>query len=174
MQAPIIDYTCRARHVSFGQNQKFQPLLFAAQSSREGTRQAVEQLALAFQPMMTLFILYYLDTRTHPGEAMPHWMVLFGVVYREDGLFVQAYHPSFNITLPPSEDSNCVSGWGAHSLQLWRQQYLYSVMITEQWRRGPALEILRTIQGHCNVVLEHLHSGMVMVALASVFSLPQL
>jgi len=77
-------------------------------------------------------------------------------VYREDGLLVQAYHPSFNITQSSLEDSHSVSGWGANSLQLWRQQYLYSAMNKEQWERGPSVEILRTIQGHCNVVLEHL------------------
>jgi hypothetical protein len=156
MQTPIIDYTCRARPVSLGQNQKFQPLLFAAQCMGRGPRQATEQLALAFQPMMTLFILYYLDTRVHAGEPMPHWMILFGAVYHEEGLMIQAYHPSFNIALSPLEDSSCVSGWGAHSLELWYEQYLHCAMTTEQWRRGPTLEILRTIQGHCNVVLEHL------------------
>jgi hypothetical protein len=156
MQLPIIDYTCRERHVSFGQNQKFQPLLFAAQRSGIRPRQAVEQLALAFQPMMTLFILYYLDTRANPEEPMPHWMVLFGAVYNENGLLLQAYHPSFNMTMAPSEGSNRGSGWGAHTLELSHEQYLHYAMRKEQWGRGPSLEILRTIQGHCNVVLEHL------------------
>jgi hypothetical protein len=153
MQAPIIDYTCRAKHVSFGQNQKFQPLLFAAQRMERGPSQAIFQLALAFQPMMTLFILYYLDTRTHPGEPMPHWMVLFGAVYHEGGLLVRAYHPSFNIATSPSGRSNCVSGWGAHTLALSKH---YTTMSKQPWERGPTLEILRTIQGHCNIVLEHL------------------
>jgi hypothetical protein len=156
MQTPIIDYTCRARYVSFGQNQKFRPLLFAAQRRGGRPRQAFEQLALAFQPMMTLFILYYLDTRTHPGEPMPYWMVLFGAAYNENGLLLRAYHPSFNIAMSPLEDSKGVSGWGAHSLELCYEQYLHSAMSTEQWARGPSLEILRTIQGHCSVVLQHL------------------
>jgi hypothetical protein len=142
--------------VSFGHNQNFQPLLFAAQRMGRRPYQAIEQLALAFQPMMTLFVLYYLDTRTNPGESMPHWMVLFGAVYSENGLFLQAYHPSFNATLSPLEGSNRVSGWGAHTLRLCNEQYLCCAMNKEQWRRGPALEILRTVQGHCNVVLEHL------------------
>jgi hypothetical protein len=156
MQIPVIDYTCRARHVSFGHNQIFQPLLFAAQHIGRDPCRAIEQLALAFQPMMTLFILYYLDTRAHAEEPMPYWMVLFGAVYHENGLLVQAYYPSFNVATSPLDDSSCVSGWGAHTLGLWCKNYLYSTMSTEQWGRGPSLEILRTIQGHCNVVLEHL------------------
>jgi hypothetical protein len=46
-------------------------ILFGAHYRGEDRQTAVDILARAFQPVMTLFTLYYLDSRTSIDEEMP-------------------------------------------------------------------------------------------------------
>jgi hypothetical protein len=110
--------------------------------------EAVHRLAVAFQPMMTLFILYYLDTRKHQDELLPAWMFLFGAVYDWTGWSLWAFYPSFRppITLDNGDDW----GWGT---DVWSMRY-HGSLDGEARFRGPSVQTLYRIQGHCAHVLE--------------------
>jgi hypothetical protein len=111
---------------------------------------------MAFQPMMMLFILYYLETRKNCEEPMPHWMVLFGVAYDHNGFGLQAFLPSFKPQNCKTLHGNSDWGWGATSAGL---SYDHIIVMTKYpWDRGSCLELLYRIQGHCAHVLECLRA----------------
>jgi hypothetical protein len=147
----VIDYTCRARKDAMVWQDDFSPLLFAAQHGGDDTRHAAKQLAMAFQPMMTLFILYHLDCRRSKDEPLPSWMILYSAVYDEDGLTIHAHTPHFSLPhIMPDW------GWGAASLSI-RHDYL-SIIHKEPSARGGFFATLNRIQGHCTYVLEKLQA----------------
>jgi hypothetical protein len=151
---PVIDYTCQAQPISSVWGKSIRPLLFAAQRRDTPAHSPIELLSLAFQPMMTLFTLYYLDTRTSQDEPMPQWMVLFGALYDEEGIEIVAFYPTFclpNFKLPEDIDN---WGWGASSYGV-SHDYI-GIMSTPPWERGSPLAMLYRIQGHCIHVLERL------------------
>jgi hypothetical protein len=156
--SPVVDYVCRATSHSIGWHEKMRPVLFAAQFDphedyyRQDKQSAAWRLASVFQPMMTMFILYFLDTRICTDDAMPPWMVLFGIYYNESGMIIRAHSPCFQ----PSVDSRpgIHSGWRATSLVV-EADYRWA-MLEMPHRRGPLLSTLNRIQGHCVHVLERL------------------
>ncbi|KIM30434.1 hypothetical protein M408DRAFT_285603 [Serendipita vermifera MAFF 305830] len=149
----VIDYTCRAKTAHFEHEMPFYPLLFAVQRDKCHL-EANQQMAKAFRPMMTLFILYYLGTLTHSEEPMPEWMVLFGVVYSGKWLHETAYYPYFGP--PTSVDKDCDWGWAMYFTGRFGGHHQQYIMRQEPWKRGPCIEVLYRIQAHCNCVLEHL------------------
>jgi hypothetical protein len=155
---PVVDYICRATTRSIGWHEEMCPLLFAAQFdinqdfNRCGKHSAAQALAAVFQPMMVIFILYYLDTRISTDDPMPPWMVLFGIYYNENGIVIRGHYPSFQ---PPMESHpDICSGWIATSsivetVHRW-------ALLGSPHRRGPLISTLNRIQGHCLHVLERL------------------
>jgi hypothetical protein len=152
-QPTIVDYICRAK-ISNGSPFEEIPLLLFAAQYRGGNQTAVELLAKAFQPMMTLFILYYLDTRISREAVMPAWMVLFGIIYDEDGISVQSYFPSFK--LPPHTDQGQAVdiGWTANAWTVTTAEC--DTMRRAPNFRGAMTNLLVRLQGHCRYVLEQL------------------
>jgi hypothetical protein len=149
---PTIDYTCRAVDFSFGSHQKLYPLLYAAQYEKGDRLSATHKLAIAFQPMMMLFILYYLDTRTRRDEPMPAWMFLFGAVYNDTGFTHHIYHPVFR---PPAQIRHVPAhdwGWGA--VQADFRVCKYNVTTFPALGMSIPLAALDRVQGHCRHVLE--------------------
>ena len=132
------------------------PVLFAAVSSTSEPKnlQKAAELAYIFHPMMILFILFYLDTRRSPGDPIPPWMCLFGLVYTETGFAVHAHFPVFHWD-DGDPDRVCSSDrWGARSILItskcifaFKQQYD---------GRSRALALLLRIQSHARWVLEEL------------------
>lgn len=100
---------------------------------------------------MTLFILYYLDTRSTLDEPMPPWLVLFGAIYDGDGLYHQACYPSFE---PRPKSSSTAWGWGVKAVILDRDGQ--GALSNHTQTRGIILAELYRIQGHCIYVLERL------------------
>lgn len=148
---PVIDYACQATLGNIPLR-KHSLMLFGVQYKRFDTKRAVETLAKAFQPMMTLFILYYLDTRTSLEEEMPWWMVLFGVLFDKEGVLIQSFYPVFN---PHSHQSRSVDiGWGANSTTV--TDYYNDTMRRPPYDRNRTLGIFYRIQGHCGFVFEQL------------------
>jgi hypothetical protein len=125
-------------------------MLFGAQHRGDNKKTAVEILARSFQPMITLFILYYLDSRTSLDEEMPWWMVLFGVVYDEKGFSIQSFYPAFT----PSSPCCQTQGWGASSTTV--TDFYQDIMQRPPDERSPPLSILYRVQGHCRFVYEQL------------------
>jgi hypothetical protein len=150
---PVIDYTCRVRKELVSWMDDFSPLLFAAQYRGNDTRLAVKQLAMAFQPMMTLLVFYHLDRRTSIDEPLPSWMILYGAIYDANGLTIYAHAPYF--APPLSEgDSSQTWGWSASSSMILH--HYDGIVHEEPNQRGSFFATLNRIQGHCAFVLEKL------------------
>lgn len=150
---PVIDYTCRVKQDAMGWQEDLCPLLFAAQFVVLEEERAIEQLAKAFQPMMTLFILYYLDFRTSRRQRLPSWMVLYGAVYDNSGLSIRAHYPCFD---PPQMGSKPSGGrgWGSVSRKMGNDYR--NLIFSDPTERGSFFATLNRIQGHCAYVLEML------------------
>jgi hypothetical protein len=133
----------------------FSPLLFAAQHRGENTGYAAKQLAMAFQPMMMLFVLYHLDCRRSVDEPLPSWMVLYGAVYDEHGLTIHAHTPHFS---RPRKSADIVSDWGWGSASVSIRHDYPSIVHKEPNGRGSFFATLNRIQGHCTHVLEKLQA----------------
>jgi hypothetical protein len=153
--APVLDFTCRVRPDIMGWSEELCPLLFAAQYAGSGREQAVTRLAKAFQPMMTLLILYYLDCRLSRKEEMPSWMILFGVIYDESGLSIRAHYPCFNSPRIASKSTRS-HGWGSTSRSMGNN-FIWLVH-EEPHTRGSLFATLNQIQGHCLYVMEKLQT----------------
>lgn len=153
-QATVVDYICCAKPSNARSFGDIRLLLFAAQYEKDDARSAVELLAKAFQPMMTLFILYYLDTRTSREALMPSWMVLFGIVYDENGFSVQSYFPSFQLPLEGSSHLHQDVGWTANAWSVTNEEC--ETMRRAPNQRGTMIGILMRLQSHCRHVLEQL------------------
>jgi len=141
---PVVDYSCQAGLDDRVHSVTPTLMLFGVHYSGEDGRAAIDILARAFQPMMALFILYYLDSRTSVDEEMPRWMVLFGVVHDEKGIIIQSYYPIFNKP----------DGWGACSTRVTDDYY--DTMQLAPYNRNAALNALYRVQGHCRFVYEQL------------------
>jgi hypothetical protein len=152
-QPAIVDYICRAKISNASTFEEIPLLLFAAQY-RDDSQTAFELLTKAFQPMMTLFILYYLDTRASREAFMPPWMVLFGIIYDEDGISVQSYFPSFKLPPPTGQQQSVDIGWTANAWTVTTAEC--DTMRRAPNRRGAMVSLLVRLQGHCRYVLEQL------------------
>jgi hypothetical protein len=132
------------------------PLLFAAQLHHQSRSNSMARRALAsvFRPMMLLFLIYFLDTRKSVSDIMPPWMVLFGIVYTENGVdvyshrlcFIPATHPD----IPVEEDGE----WRGVSWHI--NDFHYQAFLEPPSARGQLLCTLNRIQGHCRYVLSQL------------------
>ena len=106
-----------------------------------------------FQPMISLFILYYLDTRTTSDDPMPLWMVPFGMTYTRSGMMIWGHCPWFRSA---ADNDKRGSGWSAHH---WQAAHMHdSTLRMSTAERGPLLGTLNHIQGHCKYVLEQLRA----------------
>jgi hypothetical protein len=148
---PVVDYSCQAGLGDGIHSVSLSLMLFGAHYRGEDRKIAVDILARAFQPMMSLFILYYLDSRSSPVEEMPWWMVLFGVVYDEKGIFIQSFYPIFTPSSPYQAE-----GWGANSTRVTNHYFYHKSMQGPPYGRNPTLNVLNRIQGHCRLVYEQL------------------
>lgn len=161
---PTVDYICRATPKAMGWHEDMCPVLFAAHPRPlkvEGwwpdKRPAILKLASVFQPMISLFILYYLDTRTTIDELIPRWMILFGATYSESEVEIWAHSPwllgqSGKLWRPEKNDIK--EEWSALSQRI-------AIYHHRGWRgpptqKGVLLGALNRIQGHCNYVLHKL------------------
>jgi hypothetical protein len=152
---PVVDFTCRVKPDTMGWPDELSPLLFAAHYAGSDREHAIVQLAKAFQPMMTLFILYYLDCRASRKEVMPSWMILFGIVYGESGLSIRAHYPCFNPS-PISSKSTRSRGWGSASHSMGNDYV--GLIYDDPSRRSSLLATLNRIQGHCLYVMQRLQA----------------
>jgi hypothetical protein len=151
--SPLVDYVCRAKIYDHTRLRELDILLFAVQHKGRDERTAVQQLAKAFQPMMILFVLYYLDLRTSREDLMPWWMVLFGATYDEHGISIQSFFPAFNY--PESTTSqDMATGWAANSWNI-SKRFAEHLRLPPYKRNGMLASLFR-IQGHCRYVLEQL------------------
>jgi hypothetical protein len=105
--------------------------------------------------MMVIFILYYLDTRVSTDDPMPPWMILFGIHYNENGVVVRSHSPCFLPSLP-SGFGVTGGNWRATSsvVNAGHDWDLYKLPL----HRGPLLNTLNRIQGHCAYVLDRLRA----------------
>lgn len=131
------------------------PVLFAAVSSPKEARnlQKATELAYVFHPMMILFIIFYLDTRQSPGEPIPPWMCLFGLVYTEEGFVVHAHFPVFHWDDADSDRLCSPHRWGARSIIITRTCLS---AFTQSHGRSQSLALLLRVQSHARWVLEEL------------------
>jgi hypothetical protein len=133
------------------------PLLFAAHFNSGQEHSLYErdlanwELAETFQPMMTLFILYYLDTRTSTSDPFPSWMVLFGMVYTESGVIVRGHSPCFQPQTNGPPDIGEELGWRATSWDVYEDEC--NTLLRPPNRR-PLFSILNRIQRHSKQVFE--------------------
>ena len=108
-------------------------------------------LTAVFQPMMSLFILYYLDTRVSPEAPIPSWMVLFGITYTWSGMEIWGHSPWF------LSDVNSGGNESIWSARRWKASHLHNTAFRGRFmERCAFLGSLNRIQGHCKYVLEQL------------------
>ncbi|KIM21481.1 hypothetical protein M408DRAFT_103882 [Serendipita vermifera MAFF 305830] len=155
---PTVDYICRATPKAMGWHEDMCPVLFVAHpfpfsinDSWRHTRPVTSKLANVFQPMISLFILYYLDTRATLDEPLPHWMILFGATYSESEVEIWAHYPWL---LGESGEDGREEEWCALSQKTASYQFCkWHGLPTE---RGVLFGALNRIQGHCSYVLNQL------------------
>ncbi|KIM27706.1 hypothetical protein M408DRAFT_24354 [Serendipita vermifera MAFF 305830] len=157
-QPPIIDYICRATPEAMGWQEDMCPVLFVAQSCPSrvrnwpfDSRPDTSKIAAAFQPMISLFILYYLDTRITVDDPIPRWMILFGATYSESEVQIWAHYPWL---LVKSGEEGREEEWCALSRK--SQSYDFEVWRGHPTERGVLLGGLNRIQGHCKYVMHQL------------------
>lgn len=151
---PVIDYTCVAKLPASKSQGEMDLLLFAAHYRDNNEKAAIQALALAFQPMMTLLTLYHLDTRTSRDDLMPWWMCLFGVIYDEKGISIEAFTPAYQE--PRDVSSNGEIGWRAETSSFSRKFRHHMGLPPHDW--SGMIASLYRIQSHCSHVLEQLRS----------------
>ncbi|KIM24090.1 hypothetical protein M408DRAFT_41217, partial [Serendipita vermifera MAFF 305830] len=148
---PCVDYACRATTKSMNWREEMCPLLFAAHFCplEDGeTPSPSMQMAATFRPMISLLILYYLDTRTKIDDLIPPWMILFGITYDRNGLVVWGHTPW------SQQEHDGESRWSA---KIWNLSDTYSeILRVPPSDRGTLLSMLNRIQGHCQYVLQQL------------------
>ncbi|KIM21480.1 hypothetical protein M408DRAFT_29549 [Serendipita vermifera MAFF 305830] len=159
-----VDYICRATPKATGWHEDMCPVLFAAHPCPRTVggwwhdRQLVtSKLATVFQPMISLFILYYLDTRTTVDDPIPRWMILFGASFNESQVEIWAHSPwllgqSKRLWEPERKGSK--EEWSALSER--SAIYHYRGWRGPPVQKGVLLGALNRIQGHCNYVLHKL------------------
>ena len=116
---------------------------------------AVVRLAVVFHPMMQLFLEYYLAHRADNNEAMPEWMILFGVVFDDQfGYEAVGLHPTWHPTRDPPTGQPV--GWGATArIGNIRDS---DMMVKSPWRHMRLMETIGMLQAHNMVTLGHLQS----------------
>ncbi|KIM22270.1 hypothetical protein M408DRAFT_28820 [Serendipita vermifera MAFF 305830] len=154
---PSTDYVCRAIPEAMGWQEEMCPVLFVVQSCpcrlRDcgyDTRAVTAKLAAVFQPMISLFILYYLDTRVTPDAPIPPWMILFGATYSQSEVKIYAHYP----WLLEKSGEDREEEWCALSEKV--ASYAFRVWQGRVTERGVLLGALNRIQGHCKYVMHQL------------------
>ncbi|KIM21477.1 hypothetical protein M408DRAFT_333437 [Serendipita vermifera MAFF 305830] len=155
----VVDYTCRATPKAMGWQEDICPVLLVAHYSPYedddygfDENSVIERFTSAFRPMMALFILYYLDTRTKPYSPMPSWMILFGITYNRSNIRIQGHCPWIqSVDGTTQEPIWCAKTWLA-------VRTTNRILRSPPTHRGPLFGTLNRIQGHCKYVLEQLQS----------------
>jgi hypothetical protein len=133
------------------------PILFAAQHCVKGDEsRASAQIAYALHQTLLTFVLYYLDTRCSLHERLPAWMVVYGIIYHDEGFTVRAHFPVFHFSAADTgEWTPRTFGWAFYSVPVisfggssgnWKQR---------SWRRSEVATLLR-IQSHTRQMLHRL------------------
>ena len=126
------------------------PLLFAAQSyadEDENDRSlAIARLALAFHPMMKVFVRHHLATRQTRTKQLPPWMVLFGLVYDTWGFETIAFYPTWD------------GDWQPRAVTLSALSHSELIFSPREYHRLELVARLQGIQAHYMSVLQHLQS----------------
>ena len=122
------------------------PLLFAAHSysGNDEKSLAISRLALAFHPMMKVFVRHHLATRQTGTRRLPPWMVLFGLVYDTRGFQTIAFYPTWD------------GDWQPRAVTVGSQgRMMFTPYICQRLR---LVACLQGIQAHYTSVLQHLQS----------------
>jgi hypothetical protein len=124
-----------------------EPILLAAQYNDGNERAAIEQLAQAFHSTIVLFILYYLDLRDSLDQQIPKWMVLYGIIYNEEGFTIKEFYPAFHF----GKDNTFPFNWGACSASA--ASFIGTFRLPPA-NRSRSLMALMRIRSHARAILQ--------------------
>jgi hypothetical protein len=94
------------------------PIIFVGEAKRRENGKTEAQLAAAYNPTLSLLILYYLHTRPSLDVALPNWLHLYGITYMDFGFKIYAFYPHYRFGDNP--------GWGFTScLVTDRFEYIF-------------------------------------------------
>jgi hypothetical protein len=141
---------CIPEESDFIWSKRIVPVLIAAQYGGDNEGLAVEQLAQAFHSTIILLILYYLDTNTE-GLPIPEWMILFGIIYHEGGIFIQQFFPTLNESQNTTGHSTW--SWGASSTSAVKFERTFVELPTA---RSALVAALLRIQSRASYLLSKL------------------
>jgi hypothetical protein len=124
-----------------------EPILLAAQYNNGDERTAIEQLAQIFHTTLVLFVLYYLDLRGSLDQQIPKWMVLYGIVYNEEGFTIKEFFPTFHF----GKDKTFPFNWGACSASTTSFTGTFQLPPAN---RSRSLMALTRIRSHARAILQ--------------------
>jgi hypothetical protein len=133
------------------------PILFAAQHCPKGDEShASAQVAYALHQTLLTFVLYYLDTRRSLHEQLPAWMVVYGIIYHDEGFTVQAHFPVFHFSAPDTgEWTPRTFGWAFYSVPVVTFGGPSASWRWRSWKQSEIVTLLR-LQSHTRQVLHRL------------------
>jgi hypothetical protein len=148
-----VDIICFPTSTALPWDPPVRPVLLAAQYINRDERAAIEQVAEAFHRTLVLFILYYLALRKSSDEMIPKWMVLYGILYNEEGFSIQEFYPVAHF------DSHAVSS--THSTFSWKAASISTANFMEcfsspPYYRATAIAALLRIRSHAGGILQKL------------------
>jgi hypothetical protein len=129
------------------------PVLLATQYISGDERAAIEQVAEIFHRTLVLFILYYLDVRKSSDEMIPKWMVLYGVLYNEEGFSIQEFYPVAHFDAHDLSSTHSTFSWKAASISTAVFMDFFS---TPPYYRATAIAALLRIRSHAGGILRKL------------------
>jgi hypothetical protein len=130
------------------------PVLFAARHCLKGNENnAAAQMAYALHQTLLTLVLCYLDTRHALHEPLPTWMVVYGIIYHEEGFSIQAHFPVFHFSpVDTGEWTPRTFGWAFYSVPV-RTYNTFSPLSDS--RRRELVTLLR-LQSHARFMLRQL------------------
>jgi hypothetical protein len=132
------------------------PILFTAQQRLKGNdNDAIAQMASALHQTLLTLVLYYLDTRHALDEQLPVWMVVYGIVYHDEGFSIQAHYPVFHFSpVDTGEWTPRTFGWAFYSVPVQINGHSTFSLLSDSRRREIAT--LLRLQSHARYVLSRL------------------
>jgi hypothetical protein len=132
------------------------PVLFTAQYCIKGNeKDATAQIAYALHQTLLTLVLYYLDTRETLDEQLPTWMVVYGLVYHEEGFSIQAHFPVFHFSrVDTGEWTPRTFGWAFYSVPV--QTNMRSPFSSLSESRRTEIATLLRLQSHARHMLSRL------------------
>jgi len=129
------------------------PVLFAAQHCLTGNENhATAQLAHALHQTLLTLVLYYLDTRHALDEQLPVWMVVYGILYHDEGFSIQAHFPVFHFSpVDTGKWTPRTFGWAFYSVPVQLNRRSPFSPLNDS-RRGEIATLLR-LQSHARHML---------------------